>query len=315
MAPRWEQPLRHALGGQAIEMTLQTEIEAMGGATRIAVLRERGYSVHAIRGALARGELSRPRNGWVALPGLDPELRFAVAHGVVLSCVSLARRKGLWVSRIPDRPHVAARSRGSHVRALAHVHWSDPLVRRPPGAFVDSLANTLGYVAHCLPREEALAVWESALNKRMIDLQSLRLLPLRRRERELLAECRPYSDSGLETLFKTRLRWLRVAVRAQTWLFGHRVDFLIGDRLVVQIDGAQHGGPQKLKDYSHDAALGLRGYRVVRFGYVQVVHHWPVVQETILEALAQGWHLAGAGSSGEITEGARNYGRKSELLP
>lgn len=273
-------------------MSLIDEVRSLGGAARIAAMRERGYSDYVLRSAVDRGALTRPRNGWLAVPDLDPELLFAVRHGVVLSCVSLARRNGLWVAQKPEQPHVAARTPRSQVRAPARVHWAIPLIMRSPDALVDSLPNTLGYIANCLPREEALAVWESALNKGLADLQSLQRLPLSRAAKSLLSECRPYSDSGLETLFKTRLRWLRVPIRAQIWLCGHPVDFLIGDRLVIQIDGKQHGGEQKISDYSHDVALGLRGYKVIRVGYSQVMYDWPAVQEVILEALANMWHLA-----------------------
>lgn len=270
---------------------MSDEVRNMGGAARITQLRERGHSGYMLRKAVTNGELVRPRNGWVALPDLNSELLFAVKHGVVLSCVSLARLNGLWVPETPDRPHVAVRRAGTHIHANARLHWAAPLVPRDPAMFTDALVNTLGYVASCLPREQALVIWESALNKRMVDLQRLQLLPLSRATRELLAECRPYSDSGLETLFKTRLRWLSVSVHAQTWLFGHRVDFLIGQRLVVQIDGKQHEGKQKVSDYKHDAMLGLRGYSVMRVSYSQVMYEWHTVQEAILEALAKGWHL------------------------
>lgn len=284
--PGWRHLIRHTG-----DMNLIEEVRRLGGAARIATLRERGFSDYALRGAIGGGELLRPRGGWVAIRNLEPELLFAVKHGVVLSCVSMARRLGLWVAEKPQHLHVATRTPGSQVRAAARVHWGRPLILRAPGAIEDSLPNALGYIADCLPREEALAVWESAINRGLADLQSLQRLPLSSSARDLLSECRPYSDSGLESLFKTRLRWLRVPIRAQTWLFGHRVDFLIGDRLVVQIDGKQHGGEQKASDYAHDALLTLKGYKIIRVSYSHVMHDWPAVQELVLEALAQGWHL------------------------
>ncbi|MCK8475579.1 endonuclease domain-containing protein [Microbacterium aurugineum] len=70
------------------------------------------------------------------------------------------------------------------------------------------------------------------------------------------------------------------------------MDLLIGDRLVIQIDGATHTGEQRDKDIAHDAQLVLRGYRVLRFSYEQVMHRWPEVQSVIMEAVAQGAHLA-----------------------
>ncbi len=253
-------------------MNLSQDLHRMGGAARIHTLYERGYSPKGLRLAVDHGLVFRPRKGWVALPSLGPELRFAVQYGVVLTCTSVAQFKELWVAKPPQRFHVSARHAGAHVSAPAIVHWSAPIVPRHPDALVEPLPNMLHHVSRCLPHEEALAVWESALNKRLTTIDYLSGLPFPPLARALLRECTPYSDSGLESLFKTRLRWLGVPVRAQISLKGHRVDFLIGDRLVIQLDGKQHAGAQKTTDNQHDIALRQDGYHVLRFTYAQVMH-------------------------------------------
>lgn len=275
-------------------MNLLNEVRSLGGAARTVQLHERGHSKHVIAAAVSQQMLVRPRRGWVALRGLDQELLLAATHGAVLSCVSLARRKGLWVAETPTRPHLAVRSRAMHVSAPAELHWARPLVPRDPDSLVDSLSNMLDLVANCLPREHALAIWESALNKKLTDLQALGQLPFSNSAKRVLEQCTPFSDSGLETLFRTRLRWLGVSIRAQTWTHGHRVDFLIDSRLVVQIDGKQHGGEQKVSDYRHDIELILRGYHVIRVAYTDVMYDWPAVQDSIMQAIARGLHLAKA---------------------
>ena len=90
--------------------------------------------------------------------------------------------------------------------------------------------------------------------------------------------------------------FLGVRIVPQAWISGHRVDFLIGERLVLQIDGATHTGAQRTADIRHDAELMLMGYHVIRVGYAQVVHDWPAVQQLIMHAVAQGLHLVGARS-------------------
>jgi very-short-patch-repair endonuclease len=70
------------------------------------------------------------------------------------------------------------------------------------------------------------------------------------------------------------------------------VDFLIGDRLVLQTDGGTHVGAQRAADIRHDAELMLRGYHIIRVGYDQVVYDWPGVQALIMQAVAQGLHRA-----------------------
>lgn len=81
-------------------------------------------------------------------------------------------------------------------------------------------------------------------------------------------------------------------IRAQTWIAGHRVDALIGDRLVLQIDGVSHV-EQRSEDIRHDAELRLMGYHVIRVSYTQMMFEWAMVQDLIMRAVAQGLHLAG----------------------
>lgn len=174
----------------------------------------------------------------------------------------------------------------------AVVHWQRPVVPRHPDVLEDGTENVLMTVAACQPYEVARAVWDSALNNRLVDAQTLRRLPWTGAARRFAAEATPWADSGLETIFVVRLRWLDLPIRAQIWIAGHRVDVLIGERLVVQIDGAHHVGPQRTSDISHDAELMLMGYHVIRVGYAQVMHRWEEVQEQIMRAVAQGLHRA-----------------------
>lgn len=163
---------------------------------------------------------------------------------------------------------------------------------RHPDALVDPIENVLALVAACQPHDSALAVFESALNKRLVSADAVRRLPIPSRMRALLDEASVFSDSGLETIFLTRLRWMRIRILAQIWVAGHRVDFLLGERLIVQIDGGHHVGAQRTSDIAHDAALTLLGYHVIRLGYEQIVRDWPAVQDLIMRAVAQGLHRA-----------------------
>ena len=102
---------------------------------------------------------------------------------------------------------------------------------RSPDALEDGIHNTLLTVASCQPYEHALAIWESALKRQLVTKGELSRLPLRPAARRLLEDASLYSDSGLETFVVPRLRWLGLPIRPQIWVHGHRVDFLIGDRL------------------------------------------------------------------------------------
>lgn len=262
-----------------------------GGLARSQELVRQGVSKHDIAGAVAAGLLLRERRVWVTLPDADAQLRFAAREGVVLTCITEAARRGLWVGA--KGLHVACHPHAGMVAPPgATLHRHVPLVARDPKDLCDPIVNMLQSVARCQPFEQALAVWDSALNKGLVDKPQLEKLPFAGQAREILREANPFRDSGLETFVPERLRWLRLPIRSQIWLHGHHVDFLIGERLVLQIDGGHHVGAQRTSDNVHDAALMLRGYHVIRVGYDQVVNRWPEVQEMLLTAIAQGLHRA-----------------------
>ncbi|MFG6476566.1 endonuclease domain-containing protein [Microbacterium sp. P06] len=274
-------------------MQLLEWIDDQGGVVRSRSVTEAGFTDHSVRKALASRAVIRPRAGWLALPSADPLLVAAARAGVVLTCITQAKRLGLWVLASVVGHHVGApRHSGGVTADRAHVHWGKPLLARHPHALVDPVENVLGFVASCQPFEAALATWESAVRLGLVDLRTMKRLPLVGRARELVKVTTAFSDSGLETFVLVRLAWLRLAIVPQAWLAGHRVDFLIGERLVLQIDGAHHVGRQRAQDIAHDAELMTLGYFVIRVGYLQVIDRWPEVQHRVMLAVAQGLHLA-----------------------
>ncbi|WP_251444597.1 DUF559 domain-containing protein [Microbacterium sp. USTB-Y] len=90
------------------------------------------------------------------------------------------------------------------------------------------------------------------------------------------------------------MRQIGVRVRQQVWIDGHPVDILIGDRLIVQLDGFEHHrtAADRRRDIRADARLAVRGYTVLRFDYAQVLFEKAFVQESVRAAMAQGLHLA-----------------------
>lgn len=267
-------------------------VRARGGVMRVQTLRRHGVSATRIRAAKQRGEIITLRRGWVGVPDAAPLLSAAARKGVVLTCVTAAAHHGLWV---PDKSevHVAAPAHSGHVPAVRGVvHWSTPHFPRNPDECVDSVENALIQVARCLPFEEAVVIWESALRQGLIDPGVFARTDLPSTVREVMEAARPFADSGLETICVLRLRWMGLRLLPQAWILDHRVDLLIGERLVVQIDGAHHTGAQRTSDIEHDAQLMLHGYHVLRFSYEQIMEHWHDVQQVIMDAVAQRLHLA-----------------------
>lgn len=269
-------------------------VRSHGGVVRSATAIRLGHSEHTIAAAVEAGVLLRVRRRWVAFADADPHVVAAARAGVVISCITEARRRGLWVLEREGPAHVAAHLHAGRVSVApgTRVHRDAPLVTRHPDALFDPIENVLALVARCQPFESALAIWESALRQGMVESASLARLPLATGARRLLEAAGPFADSGLETFVPVRLRFLNLRIVAQPWIAGHHVDFLIGERLVLQIDGGHHVGRQRTSDIRHDARLMLLGYHVIRVGYEQVTEDWPTVQHDIMRAVAQGLHRA-----------------------
>jgi very-short-patch-repair endonuclease len=80
-------------------------------------------------------------------------------------------------------------------------------------------------------------------------------------------------------------------VRRRRWHW-RPVDALVGQRLVIQLDGfARHGDAAlRGRDIDADVRLRLRGYNVVRFDYHQVFFLPDLVADIVRTALAQRRH-------------------------
>ncbi|MFG6444409.1 endonuclease domain-containing protein [Microbacterium sp. P07] len=278
---------------RSADIAMVTErVRAGGGVVRSAQLVRDAIPPGLIAAAVEQRALVRVRRTWVALPDADPHLIAAARAGVTLSCITQAQRIGLWVLAV-DRPHVAANAHAGRVHLSgARVHRAEPLMPRHPDALADPIENVLALVSACQPFDVAHAVWESALRQGLVDRAELLRLPLRETARAVLEVATPFSDSGLESFVVPRIRWLGLRIVPQAWIAGHRVDFLLGERLVLQIDGGHHVGAQRDEDVRHDAELMARGYFVIRVGYRHIVDDWPGVQMLIMRAVAQGLHRA-----------------------
>lgn len=265
-----------------------------GGLAHGIDVREANFSRRDVDEALSRDWVRRVRRCWLMTRSADPAEVTAVRAGGRLTCVSAAKKAQLWV---PDFSgiHICVPPTASRFdRTGLTVHWAQGPVPTPARRAQEPLLNVLFHVATCLPRMEALAVWESALHAGQVHSDMLqRVTWSSPSARELADAASVLSDSGLETYAVVRLSAFGVPLRQQVWIDGHPVDILIGERLVVQIDGEHHlERKQRRRDIRGDARLVLRGYTVLRFDYQQVLFDWPYVEQTVLAAIAQGLHRA-----------------------
>ena len=102
------------------------------------------------------------------------------------------------------------------------------------------------------------------------------------------------SESGGESLLLYDLHERGITVAQQVSIAGvGRVDMLVGDRLILEVDGAKfHTARADFEeDRRRDAASSALGFRTLRFSHSQVERRDPVVMASILAAVARGDHL------------------------
>ncbi len=141
----------------------------------------------------------------------------------------------------------------------------------------------------------AFVCTESALNRRLISRADLQwvLESIPKSRLGMLRSVEPFSESGGESLVSFHLRLARIPFRQQVVIADvGRVDFLIGDRLVVELDGAEfHTDTASFEeDRRRDAVLSALGYRTLRFSYRQIEQRPSEVLMSIRAAMARADH-------------------------
>lgn len=210
-----------------------------------------------------------------------------------MTCLTIAGRRGWW-NLADGFVHLSVPSTSAATtEAGLRLHWSATPAPVSTRTLVQPPVNALVHIAECQPFERALAVFESAVRVGDADLDRLRLMPIRsRRFSRVIDRVSHLSDSGIESIPRIRLARIGIHMSQQVVVDGHRVDGLIGERLILQFDGhAPHqDASQRSRDLAQDRRLALSGHTVLRFSYRQVMHEWTLVEREISDAIAQGRH-------------------------
>lgn len=276
---------------------LRARIRELGGAAATHELHRIGASRERLRLAIREREIRRIRQGWHIDPDTPAPVADAFRVGGRATCATAAAFAGLWLPAPPDRVHVAVapnacrlRDPDDYRRRLAGtdavVHWTDDGVG--PSRLVVPLPRALIELAGCEGAEAAFVAAECAVARRLMRLDEWRRACRGADAATTLALSGVTGASGgfTEALFLFRSRHLPVRIRRQVQIGPDRVDFVLGDRLVIEVDGREFH--ERERDYERDARLGARGYRVLRFAYRQVMFDWPAVEAAILSAIARG---------------------------
>lgn len=273
-------------------MRLHAWLDQTNGIRHVEEAMAAGFTKYAIAAAVASGSVRRLRQ-WIATPAAPPELCRAARISGRVACVSAARHHGLWTVE-DSRAHLAVKHGASRFDpGDAVMHWGAPVT--PPSRYelAEPVVDALARIADCQPLDHALATWESALRSGRVSADYLQRLPLRsaagRRVRDGASQL---SDSGIESIPVARLRRIGIALRQQVVIDGHPVDILIGERLVLQVDGFEfhRTAAQRKRDRAQDRRLVLMGYTVFRYGYFDVLYGWATVESEIRHAMAAGLH-------------------------
>lgn len=286
-------------------MDVRREVTTRGGLAATHELYAAGATRSQLRRAVRDGRLIRARQGWYCLPETPDLMVRAVRVGGRLGCVSAARWHELAV-RATGATHVVVhghtsrlrteynpRKRLSGSRASTVVHWgsieSEPRVLESP-------LQCLLSMARCQSPERVVAAVDSAIRAKLVSRGQWRraTVGVPERLKALLDEADGVAESITESVMLFRLRRLGLHPRQQVAFAGvGDVDFLLGERLVIEVDGrAFHSDEERFeRDRRRDARLSVHGCRVLRFSYKQVFERWAEVRAAIFAALARGDHL------------------------
>lgn len=254
--------------------------------------------------ALRTGSIIRVRQGWYAETGRNAELIRAARVGGRATCSTALDLLGFWVVgdghlHVRVGPHATQlrHSRDRRRRLVAdpagvRVHWNEHAAHR--SRLIVSPMDALRDYAVCARAELVGASAESIAHRRPDLRAEIRRFAAERRRtlRRVLDHVDGVSESGTEFLIRWRLlRTLPMPVVPQAEIPGvGRVDFLIGARLVIEVDSRKyHTDPAAFEaDRRRDAALSIRGIRVLRFSYHQVLDEPAAVEAAVRAALARG---------------------------
>lgn len=288
-------------------MSPAAAVHRLGGVARTGDLVRSGVSRRRLAAAVHRGDLVKPRRGLYAAPGISPAAFEAMSHCGALACVSASREMGLWTlddgAHEPVHTWVDPRHRPVRVAIDPDPDVPGCCVFHRDGAIDAPLLHRVGLV-HCLVQilscrgEDAFfAALESALRQRLLPSEDMRRLrgAVPRASRWLLDLARSDADSGLESILRLRLHRRGISLASQVDIPGvGRVDFVLGDRLIIEADGKTHDGDRH-RDVIRDAVAMALGFVTLRFDSAAILHDWPLVESAIEAAIGLGLHRSPAG--------------------
>ncbi len=165
---------------------------------------------------------------------------------------------------------------------------------------VEDAATALVQTVRVERAEYAQAVVDSALRCSVLTRPQILALAHRvpRRCRGILLGVDGRMESGTESVLRALLLAEGIEARPQQripFTDLERVDFVVGDRLVIEVDSEAHHGSdgQRRRDRRRDALLACLGFLVLRFDYWQIIEEPQTVVAAVRSYVDAGLHLSG----------------------
>lgn len=276
----------------------------LGGTAERSVLL-RASTRKQLERAVRRGEVVRLARGRYALPTASHAAREARRLSGAASHRSAAASYGWGLAFQPERPEVVVprnRNVAAERRSGVELRWR-PLSKSERASAVTEPYRTVLDCARDIPFREALVIADSALRAKAVDTEVLEeralLLPRTGRARALAVV--EAASSLPANPFESMLRALArevpgLDVTPQVLLvdrgFRGRPDLVdVKRRIVIEADSWEHHATKKgfERDCARYNALTLRGWRVLRFTWHQVMYEpWYVL--AALMAAVEGSH-------------------------
>lgn len=277
---------RPSVGGTLRLMSIEMALERGGGCLRRRDLVTGSSGGRALARLQASGRVVRAGRGLYALPGTSDDVVAARAAGGLVTCVSLAAHLGLPMLEPPEVPHVALPgNRGAPTsRSLPPgtvIHWDSRVTARSVGRTRTApIASTPGALLHamaCLPRRDAVALIDAALNRSYCtlgQLQALRPRSGRLQFDNVLRAADGRSQSLPESFLRLAFGSVGLRVEPQVVILGvGHVDLLVERLLIVEADGfAYHSGRREFgEDRRRDRVADALDIPAMRFTYDDAV--------------------------------------------
>lgn len=251
-----------------------------------ATLSEAGISQKALRRLVLAGALVRARTDWYVPAACPTPLLLAARAGGRLTGATLFRELGSWQPGNDGTMHIAIP--GSRKRPPADLVPGCRYYRSDEPGFTlrEPVHSAILHLLRGTPFPEAIAVLDSLVFRNIVPrLEVLHALerPGTRVARHASRLVQIPSESGVESLLKAHLFSHRIGFHAQVPIGPYRVDFQIGQRLIVEVVGAEfHAGATAFEnDARREQFLQRCGFQVLRVTARQILTEIAPAMETI----------------------------------